>query len=312
MVPAAPNYNPSAVVSDGSCLAALRATGTVATFGYMASCFTFVAAADAPPPLVATAWGAEGAAAQPNGTTDATGYYALRFHPSQRGLVQAMPSGADGQCTDVLLGSTLRVPLLTTASASMVTQLTTLAALLVRDGGMEEAAASATLVAALGLPPQDVWAFDAFAATMFGSPAMQAGDMLWLIRQLQVSVAVDCLGSAFGGGAYGTYGSYGAYAYGDSALAIDPAPARAAFGVLATMLQGSKGSVVDLADPLRLLELASGIATLIGGADSMGAATEAATACAATNQELAAAPARAHRRLQAAATLAAPVAPLPA
>ena len=104
---AAPNYNPSAVVSDGSCLPALRASGTVATFGYMSSCFTFVAADDGTS-AGATAWGVEGAPSQPNGTTDATGAYALRYYPSQRGLVQAMPSGADGACTDVLLGSTLK------------------------------------------------------------------------------------------------------------------------------------------------------------------------------------------------------------
>ena len=54
-VPAAPNYNPSAVVSDGSCTPALRAGGTVATFSYMTSCFTFVAADDGS--LGSTAWG---------------------------------------------------------------------------------------------------------------------------------------------------------------------------------------------------------------------------------------------------------------
>merc|ERR1740115_375101 len=75
-VPAAPNYNPSAVVSDGSCTPALRAGGTVATFSYMTSCFTFVAADDGSPG--STAWGVDGAAAAPNGTTDATGRYALR------------------------------------------------------------------------------------------------------------------------------------------------------------------------------------------------------------------------------------------
>ena len=105
-----------------------------------------------------------------------------------------------------LLPPALRVPLLTTAGAAMATQLTTLAALLVRDGGMGEAAASATLASALGLPPQDVWTFDAFGATMFGEPAMQASDMLWLVRQMQVSVTVDCLGRAFAGG--DTYSDY--------------------------------------------------------------------------------------------------------
>ena len=265
MVAAAPNYNPSAVVSDGSCLPALRASGTVATFGYMSSCFTFVAADDGTS-AGATAWGVEGAPSQPNGTTDATGAYALRYYPSQRGLVQAMPSGADGACTDVLLGSTLRVPLLTTAGAAMATQLTTLAALLVRDGGMGEAAASATLASALGLPPQDVWTFDAFGATMFGEPAMQASDMLWLVRQMQVSVTVDCLGRAFAGG--DTYSDY-TYAGADGTPdGTDPAPARAAFGVLASMLQEAKGSaVVNLADPTRLLELAGRIAGIVGGAE---------------------------------------------
>jgi len=190
----APNYNPSAVVDDGSCAPPLRAAGTVATFGYMGGCYTFVPAAGADAGKGgASAWGVEGGASRPNGTTDATGYYNLRYQPaSSLGLVQALPSGGGegGKCADVLLGSPLGVPLLTTTSAVMATQLTTLAALLVHDGGMAPAEASATLVSALGLPAQDVWTFDAFAATMFGKPAMEPANLLWLIRQLQVRARV--------------------------------------------------------------------------------------------------------------------------
>ena len=291
-VPAAPNYNPSAVVSDGSCTPALRAGGTVATFSYMTSCFTFVAADDGS--LGSTAWGTTDTytytytytdtvtdtdtdTSTPNGTTDATGRYALRYHPSQRGLVQAMPSGTSGQCTDVLLGSPMQVPLLTMTTAALATQLTTLAALLVRDAGMGEGAASATLVAALGLPSQDVWRFDAFAAAYFGSPPMQGADMLWLMRQLQVQVSVGCMVRALDPGAAV-----------DPAVdpAADLAAARAAFGTLAAMLQAAAtaGSVVDLADVAVVLELAAGTAAALGRDPAV--AVAAAAECAATNREL--------------------------
>ena len=107
-------------------------------------------------------------------------------------------------------------------------------------------------------------------------------------------MAVECIGSAFGGGEEHDYLTY----YDGAAGA--PHPVRAAFGALATMLQ-AKGGAVDLADAARLQELAAGVAAQIpGGEEMMGAAAQAAAACAATNQGLAEA-AAARRRLSEAA-----------
>ena len=115
------NFDPSANADDGSCLFN-RASGKIATLGYMQNCLVHV---DSNANLRIDS-GEERNRAVPS---DSIGYYSATYLTNANGNagpVQAQRSAANG-CVDSITGTPLSSPLRTHATASLTTPLTTLA-----------------------------------------------------------------------------------------------------------------------------------------------------------------------------------------
>ena len=184
----ATNYDATATADDGSCTY-VYATGTVASFGYLQGCVTYV--------------DGDGDAAHDSG--DATGYYSTPYASAGSTRVFVAPSAGGSTCVDSISGSQLSVPLLTEADAAMLTPLTSVA-VFVREQqpSLSQADASALLSAGFSLTSEDVWSFDALVAALFGTPPMAVGDVSWFVRQMQVQTSVTCVKEAYSAHA-GTY-----------------------------------------------------------------------------------------------------------
>ena len=103
------NYNPTADLDDGRCIF-LRSSATIATFGYMTDCHTFM---DLDGDIL------RNATFEPHSSSDQTGFYSIVYREPGYGVVQQ--ASLSYRCVDSVLGAQLSVPMLTTVQASMAT-----------------------------------------------------------------------------------------------------------------------------------------------------------------------------------------------
>ena len=206
---AATNYAPGADFDDGSCIIQ-RASGLVASLGYLQGCVVFMDDdGDLSP-----------GRSELSATSDATGYYNVPY--PRASPVRVLASGGGAACVDTVTGAPLNDALETTVQATMASSLTTVATHMMRLVGSSAANASATVCAnlvpcvpcsasssqpclsttecldacVLGSSPASVFSFDALGQFISGGqpdPAWAA----WLAAQLNTAFSVSCTRSAF-------------------------------------------------------------------------------------------------------------------
>lgn len=117
----ATNFDESANLDDGSCTYT-SAHGTIASFGYLQSCKTFVDG-------FSSGFSDVGAAGPEDAFAPSSSLGRYSVHYLERGLVGVAPAdvGAGFPCTDSITGTSLSVPLRTAINASIASPLTTVA-----------------------------------------------------------------------------------------------------------------------------------------------------------------------------------------
>jgi len=246
----ATNYDPSANADTGCEFS--RASATVASFGYLAQCFTFVDADG----------NSQHSTDEPSGQSGDVGFYSIIYQV--RNTVIVTPSRADAACTDTITGVNLAVPMLTSVDASMATPLTTVASFLQGRYNMTADEASTSVWQSFSLAQQSVWTFNALYTSLTSQIPFRLVDALWLVRQMQALNAATYVREVF-------FPSTGSYEAG-----------LASFSALASMVYEGQ---VDLSDVGNITQLIDRTSVILGVSYDANRAQQVAVQAAVVNQQ---------------------------